>query len=271
MSQVALQTQSAVAETLFIPLYARAAETQRPDALIKDEKAVALVKHLNYDFSRVKFQAHDQAAMILRLREFDQQARDFLARHPDAVVVHLGCGLDTRFERVDNGQAEWYDLDLPEVIELRRQIIGGEGARYHYLECSMFDRNWLETVSSQRPCLFLAEGVLVYFHEAQIKSLVLTLQERFPEAELVCDAMTPFMVRANNWQLAVSKISARVHWGLRHARDLENWNDGICLLDEWYYFDHPEPRLGHLEWLRYFPPLVKAMGVFHYRLGRSTK
>ena len=270
MSHVTLQTHSAVAETLFIPLYARAAETQRPDALIKDEKAAALVKQLHYDFSRVKFQAHDQAAMILRLREFDRQARDFLARHPEAVVVHLGCGLDTRFERVDNGQVEWYDLDLPEVIELRRQIIGGEGARYHYLECSMFDRNWLEAVNSQRPCLFLAEGVLVYFAEAQIKSLVLTLQERFPGAELVCDAMTPFMVRANNWQLAVSKISARVHWGLRHARDLESWNEGICLLDEWYYFDHPEPRLRHLEWLRYFPPLVKAMGVFHYRLGRST-
>ena len=271
MSQVTLQTQSAVAETLFIPLYARAAETQRPDALIKDEKAVALVKQLNYDFSRVKFQAHDQASIILRLREFDRLARDFLARHPKAVVVHLGCGLDTRFERVDNGQVEWYDLDLPEVIELRRQFIGGERARYHYLACSVFDSVWLDRVSSQRPCLFLAEGVLVYFDEAQIKSLVLTLQQRFPGAELVCDAMTPFMARANNWQLAFSKISARVRWGLRHARDLESWSEGICLLNEWYYFDHPEPRLGHLEWLRYFPPLVKAMGVFHYRLGRSAR
>lgn len=269
MSQVTLQTQSTVAETLFIPLYARAVETQRPDALIKDEKAATLVKQLNYDFARVKFQAHDQAAMILRLREFDRQARDFLVRHLEAVVVHLGCGLDTRFERVDNGQVEWYDLDLPEVIELRRQLIGGEGARYHHLACSVFDSAWLDTVSSQRPCLFLAEGVLVYFAEAQIKSLVLTLQARFPGAELVCDAMTPFMVRANNWQLAFSKISARVRWGLRHARDLESWHEGICLLTEWYYFDHPEPRLGRLKWMRYVPPLVKAMGVYHYRLGRK--
>jgi O-methyltransferase involved in polyketide biosynthesis len=272
MSQVTLKTKSAVAETLFIPLYARAAETQRSDALIRDEKAAALVKQLNFDFSRVKFQAHDQAAMILRLREFDRQARDFLTRHPEAVVVHLGCGLDTRFERVDNGQVEWYDLDLPEVIELRRQLIGGEGARYHHLACSVFDGAWLDIVSRHRqhPFLFLAEGVLVYFDVAQVKSLVLTLQERSPGAELVSDAMTPFMVRANNLQLAFSKVSARVRWGLRHARDLESWNGDICLLDEWYYLDHPEPRLGHLEWMRYFPPMVKAMGVFHYRLGRST-
>jgi len=77
------------------------------------------------------------------------------------------------------------------------------------------------------------------------------------------------MVWANNLQLAFSKISARVRWGLRRARDLESWHEGICLLGEWYYFDHPEPRLGHLKWMRYVPPLVKAMGVFHYRLGRK--
>ena len=273
MSQITFQSQNEVAETLLIPLYARAKETQRPDALIKDEKAVALVKQLNYDFSRVKFQAHDEAAMALRLREFDRQARNFLARSPEAVIVHIGCGLDTRFERVDNGQVEWYDLDLPEIIELRRKLIGGEGPHYHYLGCSVFDSAWLNTVSAHRPrpFLFLAEGVLLYFEEAQIKSLVLTLQEYFPDAELVCDAQTPFMIWANNLQLAFSKISARLHWGLKHAKDLEGWSDGIRLLDEWFYFDHPEPRLNSLKWICYFPPLMKAMGVFHYRLGRSTR
>src|SRR5512143_3952668 len=111
-----------VAETLLIPLYFRAKETQRPDALVKDEQAAALVKQLNYDFSRIKLREHDAVAIILRLREFDRLARDFLNRCPDAVVVHIGCGLDTRYQRVDNGQVEWYDLDLPEVIELRRKL-----------------------------------------------------------------------------------------------------------------------------------------------------
>src|SRR5512139_2014173 len=139
MSQTTLQIHDAVSETLFIPLYIRAIEAQRPDALIKDEQAVELVKHLDFDYARVKFQAHDEATVILRLREFDRQARDFLARHPDANVVHIGCGLDTRFERVDNGRVEWYDLDLPDVIELRRKLIGGEGERYHMVACSVFD------------------------------------------------------------------------------------------------------------------------------------
>jgi O-methyltransferase involved in polyketide biosynthesis len=273
MSQINFQSQSAVAETLLIPLYARALETQRPDALIKDAKAVALVKQLNYDFSPAKLQDHDLASIVLRLREFDRRVRDFLARYPEAVIVHIGCGLDTRFERVDNGQVEWYDLDLPEVIELRRRLIGGEGTRYHFLECSVFDSTWLDTVSvhHQRPFLFLAEGVLPYFEEAQVKSLVLTLQQHFSGAELVCDAMTPFMIWANNLQLVYLKISARLHWGLKHGKDVESWNDGIGLLAEWFYFDHSEPRLSNLKWMRYFPLLAKATGIFHYRLGQPTR
>ncbi len=83
---------------------------------------------MSYDFDRVR-QVHmdeaDKVMIILRNREFDRYARDFLRRHPQAVVVHIGCGLDSRFERVDNGEVEWYDLDLPEVIELRRKFIGG--------------------------------------------------------------------------------------------------------------------------------------------------
>ena len=131
-------------------LYIRAMESQRPDALIKDEKAVALVTNMSYDFDRirqVKMDEDDKVGVILRNLEFDRQVRDFLTRHPDAVVVHIGCGLDSRFERVDNGKVEWYDLDLPEVIEQRRKFIGDEGERYHLLGCSVFDSAWLEKVN----------------------------------------------------------------------------------------------------------------------------
>ncbi len=258
-----------VAETLLIPLYIRAKETERRDALVKDEQATALVKQLNYDFSRIQLREQDEVAIILRLREFDRFARDFLNRCPDGVVVHIGCGLDTRFMRVDNGRVEWYDLDLPEVIELRRKLIGGEGARYHLLGCSMFDRAWLDTVSLQRPrpVLFMAEAVLMYFEEAQVKRLVLTLRECFPGAELVCDAATPFMIRLDNLHLAFTRVRARVNWGLAHGQDLEKWGKGIRLLEEWFYFERPEPRLGAMQMMRYIPAMRKASGIFHYRLG----
>jgi len=276
MSETTGQDLSGVAETLLFPLYIRAMESQRPDALLKDDKAVALVRQMNYDSSwitQMKVDEEDKVALVLRNREFDRYARDFLARCPEAVVVHIGCGLDSRFERVDNGQVEWYDLDLPEVIELRRKFIGNEGARYHLLSCSVLDGAWLDTVSvhRQRPFLFLAEGVLMYLEEAQVKSLVLTLRDHFPGAELVCDAFSPLLVWANNLRIARTKIGARYDWGLKRGRDVERWGDDICLLDEWFPFDRPEPRLAHVQWVRYIPPLAHVMGIFHYRLGKTAK
>ncbi len=264
-----LQSLSGVAETLLIPLCIRAVESRRSDALIKDEKAVALVTQAGVDPSRVLADVAEETrvAVVLRNREFDRCTRDFLARYPEAVVVHVGCGLDERFERVDNGQVEWYDLDLPEVIELRRRFIGGEGARYHLLACSVLDSAWLDAVRTQRPFLFLAEGVLMYFEEAQVKSLVLALKEHFPDAQLVFDAFSPFFVWANNRRVARTKIGARCHWGLKRGKDLETWGDGVRLLSEWYPFSQPEPRLARVRWVRYIPLLAKTTGVFHYRLA----
>jgi O-methyltransferase involved in polyketide biosynthesis len=266
---------SGVAETLLITLYVRAMESQRPDALIKDEIAVALVTQLGYDFSRIKqirMDEDDKVGLILRNLEFDRYARDFLARHPQAVVVHIGCGLDSRFERVDNGTVEWYDLDLPDVIELRRKLIGGERARYHLLACSVFDSAWLKAVSLQHPdpFLFLAEGVFMYFEGAQVKSLVLTLLEHFPGAELVFDAYSPFLVRANNLRLAFSKFGARYYWGLKRGKDLESWDPRIRMLDEWGLLERPEPRLAHVRWMRHIPLLARVLCIYHYQLGKKA-
>ena len=277
MPEIANQNLSGVAETLLIPLYIRAIESQRPDALLKDEKAVAFVTQMEAAFSRIKqikMDEEDKVALVLRNRQFDRYARDFLTCHPEAVVVHIGCGLDARFERVDNGQVEWYDLDLPEVIELRRKFIGGEGGRYHCLACSMFDSAWLNTVSvhRHRPFLFLAEGVFMYLEEAQIKLLVLMLRDHFPGAELVFDAFSPFLVRMNNFRFKISrtKISARYNWGLKRGQDLESWGDGIRLVDTWFPFDYPEPRLAGVQWVRHIPFLAKVMGIYHYRLDMTA-
>ena len=137
-----------VAETLLITLNTRAIESQRPDAMIKDDKAVAIVAQGDFDHSRLRLQGNDEVSLILRMREFDRQAREFLTRNPDGVVVHIGCGLDTRFERVDNGRVEWFDLDLPQVIALRRNLIGGEMERYRLLSGSVFESAWLEAMAS---------------------------------------------------------------------------------------------------------------------------
>lgn len=277
MSEATNPNLNGVAETLLITLYIRALESQRSDALLKDDKAVALVNQMSYDFSQftqMKMDEGDKLAIILRNREFDRYARNFMTRNPEAVIVHIGCGLDSRFERVDNDKVEWYDLDLPGVIDLRRNLIGDERERYHFLPYSVFDGAWLNEMSvyRQKPFLFLAEGVFMYFEEEQVKALVISLRDRFPGAELVCDVFSPYIVWANNlrFKLFKTKLSARYHWGLRNGKDVESWGDEIRLLDQWGIFDQPEPRLPYPQWVRHIPLFANAIRIFHYQLGRAV-
>jgi O-methyltransferase involved in polyketide biosynthesis len=269
-TKIAFDSRSAIAETLLIPVFARAMDMQQSEPLLGDETAAALVARLDYDFGHIKLRPNDWAAILIRARQIDRWTAGFLNAHPGAVVVHIGCGLDTRFERVDDGCVAWYDLDLPEVIALRRELLP-ERSRCKELACSVFDPAWIENVGSTgQPTLLVAEGVLPYFEETQVKKLMGMLQQHFPAAELISDAMTPFFVRLKNLELVGSKLEARLHWGLKHGRDMERWNPGIRLLKEWFYFDDPEPLLRSWQWMRYFPPLGRGIGVFHYRLGNST-
>ena len=263
---------SGVAETLLVTLYLRAEESRRPDALIKDEKAVELVSRLDYDFGRVRaipLSEVNKLVIILRNLEFDRCARGFLARHPESILVHIGCGLDSRFERVDDGQVEWYDLDLPQVVDLRRTLLGGEKERYHLLAGSVLDDAWSEALGARRPrsFLFLAEGVFMYFRETQVKLLVQRLRDRFPGAELVFDAYSPIHVWRSNLQIA--GFGQRVHWGIWRGQEIEGWGDGIRMLGEWSPFDDPSPRLGRIRWLRPVEALARTMRVYHFRLAED--
>jgi O-methyltransferase involved in polyketide biosynthesis len=277
MSEKTSPNLDGLSETYLAPLYWKAMESQRPDAMIKDEKAVALVTKMSLDFSRVRHIPMNELLKAMRIiftREMDRYVRDFISRHPDAVVVHIGCGLDSRFERVveRNSQVEWYDLDFPNVIDLRRKFIGDEGEHYHLLACSALEDAWLEVVKvhSPRPILFLAETVFIYFVETQVKSLVLTLRDHFPGAELVFDGWRPFDVWLGNRYLSNSKYAGLMHWGVWRGQEIEGWGDGIHLLDEWGFFDQPEPRLAAYRWIAPIFRLFKPMRIFHFKLGKAA-
>jgi len=212
MARYTLESQDKITETLLFALNICAMEARQPNLLLRDDRALQLVKQIDYDFSRFKLNPLDQVSAILRVREFDRLTQDFLSRQPKSIVVHIGCGLDTRFDRVDNRSVEWYDLDLPEVISFRQALIPST-ERSHPVGCSVFDPAWIEVIPSEPgwPFLFLAEGVLPYFAQDQVRQLFLFLADKFPGCELVCDGMSPFMVRLHNLELLASKVGARLH------------------------------------------------------------
>ncbi len=272
LTKLTLNSQDKIAETMLNALYVRAAEAALPNPLLWDKSAQRMVEQIDYDFTRLRLNKLDQVSTILRVRQFDRFTQDFLNRHTSSVVVQIGCGLDTRFERVNNQQVEWYDLDLPEVIELRVKLVP-ETEGYHMLGCSVFDRAWVDLVSNHpgRNHLFLAEGVFPYFTEQQVIALFLLFMEKFPGCELVCDAMTPAMIWLHNMELGASKVDARLHWGLKNGNQPEAWSPGIRLMNEWFYFDDPEPRLGSFQLMRHLSIFGKGVGIFHYQLGSPPR
>ena len=183
--------------------------------------------------------------------------------------MHIGCGMDTRFQRIDNGQVLWYDLDLPQVIEERRQWIGGEQARYRMLSSSVLDEDWMDTLSAQQcaSTLFVAEGVLGYLRPEQVRWLVQMLLRRFPGSELLCDVLSPWLQWLTNLQLWLSGSTAKSRWAVRSPEEVESWGEGIRLLERLYYLNLDEPRLtSHRDAIR-VPFLARGPGIYRFRLG----
>lgn len=257
-----------VARTLLAPLACRAIDSIRPDAILHDPRAVEVYNALggNPDFL-MGMRGHDLTSVAIRARQFDTFARDFLTRNPNGLVVDLGCGLDTRFDRLDDGKLFWLGVDLPEVIELRRKYLP-DGGRCKTIAQSMLEFSWLDEVARlNKPIIFLAEGVFPYFSTADIKPMVMLMVERFPKGELVFDAASRFVTKHHNRTSSILKrLGIRLLWDAKNPQELEAW--GLRLLDHWYYFDNPEPRLRAFRWMRLIPFMAKSTGIFHYRLGK---
>jgi len=177
----------AVQRTLFIPLAARARETGRRRPVLRDPKAVEMVRSIDFDEAAYGRNWGPGFVTVLRTLVFDWWVRQFLARHPAGTVVELGTGLNTRFERTDNGTAHWVDLDLPDTIELRRRFFEDTDRR-QMVAASLTGEDWIAAVERRpAPYFFVSEGVLVYLPEEAVTRTLARVAGRFPGATLALD------------------------------------------------------------------------------------
>jgi O-methyltransferase involved in polyketide biosynthesis len=224
-------------ETLLITLYAKA---QAGNPILFDPTAQDILKRVDYDFARLRVPYKTVVLVCQRAKKLDAVTRDFMAKHPSGVVLQLGCGLDSRFWRVDDGQVTWYDLDMTEVIDLRYQFFT-ESERYHMIAASVTDLAWVDTVTSGgRPALVVAEGLLMYLGEIDVRRLVLRLREAFPACRLTADVFSRLTARSARGHPSLKSTGAIIGWGVDDSRELETWAPGIRLLEEWYFTDDPD-------------------------------
>ena len=178
-----------VPETLLWTLYHRSIEARRPDAILTDPRAVALVDQIDYPFAdRFGGHAFVAQAQALRVLRFDLEVRRFLAANPDGTVVALGEGLETQFSRVDNGRVRWVTVDVPETIAVRERLME-RGERETLIAASAFDERWMDAIDPSRGLLITAQGLFMYFPFADVERLVAACRARFPGATLLFDAV----------------------------------------------------------------------------------
>jgi O-methyltransferase involved in polyketide biosynthesis len=209
----------AVQQTLFIPLAARARETRKKHALLRDPKAAEIVASVDFDAAKYG-QSGGGFITVPRTAIFDAWVREFLAGHPAGTVIEIGTGLNTRFERVDNGRVHWIDLDLPDTIELRRKFFA-DSDRRRMAAASALEEGWLATVQdSPGPYFFVADGVLTYL--AQAPQVITRIAGRFPGALIAFDTYTQRTLEQQHRMAAKKNMDARWAWSCDDPRSLES-------------------------------------------------
>jgi O-methyltransferase involved in polyketide biosynthesis len=207
--------------------------------------------------AQTEFQAMEQfidefygLTFLCRARIFDDTITQFLQEHPRATIVNIGCGLDTTFSRVDNGQVLWYDLDLPVAIEYRRQFLP-ESARNRYIAKSAFDTTWLQEIEGrpENGIFCFAGGLFHYFAESEVASIVDTMATQFPQGELFFDMPSRFGVRILKRRFQSYGIEGfDIRFGLGNARNqIPSWSQHVRVLD-WFPMFRRIPKDTRWKW-----------------------
>ncbi|UXA06786.1 class I SAM-dependent methyltransferase [Mycobacterium sp. SMC-2] len=246
-------------QTALVTLYGKALDSRRPDSILGDREADRAVRRLDYDFSTLRMRPRDQQSSAVRSKAYDRRVMRFLDDHPDCVVLHLGCGLDTRAYRVNPPPtADWYDVDLPDVIALRRKLFEPR-AGLHLVGASVTDPRLVGEIAGDRPVLVVAEGLTPYLQRADGVAMLRRIVGHFPAGELLFDGYS----RAGVWLMQhyppVKASGAQLDWSIDDPRDLERAVPGLVFDGEWWFADAQEIK-------RHYSPLYWRMMQILFRI-----
>jgi O-methyltransferase len=232
-----------VQKTLSPVLKAKALDNRLPDPILGDEYAEQAMRRLDPDYDKRRFGTSQLGlAAVVRAKAHDDWARSFLAEHPDAVVLHLGCGLDARVHRIDPpATVDWYDLDYPSTIELRRQFLP---PREHYtmIGSSVTDLAWLDRVPHDRPALMIAEGLVPYLTETDVRRLLTCVVDTFPTGQIQLDTVAVWAWRTSRWDPMLRRYGTRFQCGFTDPSTLADWHPRLDYIDEAPMNDAPVLR-----------------------------
>ena len=256
MKQVHIE-KNTVQETLIIPLFGRLVCSERFPELFSDPEAKRICDALDYDVEEKRKKMESPAGLFGALevaqRQYDLrcEVEAYLKEHPRAAVVNLGCGLDDTFSKVDNGQCRGYNLDFPDVIQIRNDLLPA-GEREENLACDLNDYAWMDRIEAEDGAVFYASGVFYYFKTDDVKRLFSAMAERFPGGVLAfdsCNARGAKMMR-KTWLKEAGITDVTAFFSLEDPAELLNWGGRFASVSSKSY-------------MRGYRDIYSDVGLFH--------
>lgn len=218
-----------VPETMIQTLYARAEETSKENPKIKDEMAVSIVKQLDYDFSEADEDRTMSLGVIARTIVLDKMVEEYLNTHKDTIVINIACGLDTRCYRMKGKYVRWYNLDLPETINIRKQFLKETGPIYQIAKSAM-DESYRDDIQYHgENILVIIEGLTMYLSENDIKKMFSIID--FKNSTVMVEVMLPFVVKHIK-EKSIEGSHAKFTWGIKNGKELEKLTPSFSFLKE---------------------------------------
>jgi O-methyltransferase involved in polyketide biosynthesis len=270
---IALPVFTPIEETLYLTLCGRALDNHLAHPILADPMANELVARLGYDCGRFRLSASPIINIAHRAKKLDQVARGFIDRHPNAVGLDLGAGLDTRVFRIaPPDTVDWYDVDFPEVIAARRQLLPAR-ANAHNLAGDLTDPDWLAAVPGDRPAVIVADGLMAFLTPDDLVALLERLVDHFPSGEIAFNGYTRFAIWAARHYHGTQSVAGLIRSpGFDDPRQPERWNPRLHLVREILLTREPEvaefpPALRWFTRLSAHSTALSRRGttVLHYR------
>ena len=239
-----------VQETLIIPLFARKACSELYPNLYRDETSIRLIDEIDYDFSEAErkscslMQRFGALEVAVRQNDLAWEVRDYLKSHPTAAVVNLGCGLDGTGRACDNGSCKIYNLDFPDVIAVRNELLPA-GEREENIPCNLNDTAWFSRIDASGGAVFFASGVFYYFLTEQVKALVQSMAGAFPGGVLVFDAANRTAVKmiAKTWLKSAKIKDVGAYFAVSNApKEIGAWDSRLQVTSRGYMLGYNDLR-----------------------------
>ncbi len=228
-----------VRATALLALYARALDNNSEHPILGDRWAEEIITRLDFDFTQFRTAKKERYGVGVRTRQMDEWTRDFVTDHPDAIVLDLGAGLDSRVFRVNPpSPCQWYDVDYPDVTELRNALYPAH-QRHETIGADLTHDSWLDQVPRDKPVAVVADGVFMFLTEQDLRQLLSRIVAHFPAGQIAFNAATALQVKLANSHPAVKRTGATLQWSLDDPRALELLDPTVKLAEERMIIESP--------------------------------